>query len=38
LKRLLTRENALAVIVFLLLLALVIFLQGATSPFIYQGF
>ena len=38
LKRLLTRENVLAVMVFLLLLALIIFLHGATPTFIYQGF
>jgi hypothetical protein len=38
LKRLLTHENVLAVLVFLLLLALIIFLHGATSTFIYQGF
>ena len=38
LKRFLTRENALAVIVFLMLLALIIFLHGATPTFIYQGF
>jgi preprotein translocase subunit SecE len=37
-KRLLTRENALAVLVFLLLLALIIFLHDATPTFIYQGF
>jgi quinol-cytochrome oxidoreductase complex cytochrome b subunit len=38
LKRWLTHENMLAVIVFLLLLALIIFLHGATPTFIYQGF
>jgi hypothetical protein len=38
LKRLLNRENALAVVVFLLLLALIIFLHDATPTFIYQGF
>ena len=38
LKRWLTHENMLAVIVCLLLLALIIFLHGATPTFIYQGF
>jgi quinol-cytochrome oxidoreductase complex cytochrome b subunit len=38
LKHLLTHENVLAVVVFLLLLALIIFLHGATPTFIYQGF
>ena len=38
LKRLLVNENALAFVVFLLLLTLVIFLHGATPTFIYQGF
>jgi hypothetical protein len=38
LKRWLTHENTLAVVVFLLLLALIIFLHGATPTFIYQGF
>jgi hypothetical protein len=38
LKPWLTHENMLAVVVFLLLLALVIFLHGATPTFIYQGF
>jgi hypothetical protein len=38
LKHLLTRENALAVVICLLLLALIIFLHGATPTFIYQGF
>jgi hypothetical protein len=38
LKHLLTHENVLAVIVFLLLLVLIIFLHGATPTFIYQGF
>jgi len=37
-KRLLTHENVLAVVVFLLLLALIIFLRDATPTFIYQGF
>ena len=37
-KRLLTHENALTVVVFLLLLALIIFLHDATPTFIYQGF
>jgi hypothetical protein len=37
-KRLLTNENALAFVVFLLLLTLVIFLHSATPTFIYQGF
>lgn len=37
-KRLFSRENALAVAVFLLLLALIIFLRDATPTFIYQGF
>lgn len=37
-KRLLTHENVLAVVVFLLLLALIIFLHDATPTFIYQGF
>jgi hypothetical protein len=38
LKHWLTHENVLAVIVFLVLLALIIFLHGATPTFIYQGF
>jgi hypothetical protein len=38
LKRWLTHENMLAVVVCLLLLALIIFLHGATPTFIYQGF
>lgn len=37
-KRLFSRENALAVAVFLLLLALIVFLRDATPTFIYQGF
>jgi hypothetical protein len=38
LKRLLAHENVLAIVVCLLLLALIIFLHGATPAFIYQGF
>jgi hypothetical protein len=37
-KRWLTRENLLVLVVFFMLLLLVIFLHGATPPFIYQGF
>jgi hypothetical protein len=37
-RRLLTRENLLALAVFVLLLALVLFLSAATPTFIYQGF
>ena len=38
LKRLASRENLLAVVMFLILLALIIFLREATPTFIYQGF
>jgi hypothetical protein len=38
LRRLLTRENLLALAVFVMLLALVLFMRGATPTFIYQGF
>lgn len=38
LRRLLTRENLLALAVFVMLLALVLFLRSATPTFIYQGF
>jgi hypothetical protein len=38
LRRIFTRENLLAVIVFLMLLALVLFLRDATPTFVYQGF
>ncbi len=37
-RRLFTRENFLAIVVFLMLLALVLFLRGATPVFVYQGF
>jgi hypothetical protein len=37
-RRLFTNENFLAVVVFVILLTLVIFLHGATPTFIYQGF
>jgi len=38
LRRLFANENFLAVVVFVILLMLVIFLHGATPTFIYQGF
>lgn len=38
LKRLASRENLLVIVVFMILLALVIFLRDATPSFIYQGF
>jgi hypothetical protein len=38
LKRLASRENLLALVLFFMLLALVIFLREATPTFIYQGF
>jgi hypothetical protein len=38
LRRWLANENFLAVVVFLILLALIIFLHGATPTFVYQGF
>jgi hypothetical protein len=38
LKRLASRENLLAVVMFLVLLALIVFLREATPIFIYQGF
>ena len=38
LRRLLTRENLLALAVFIMLLALVLFLRAASPTFIYQGF
>jgi hypothetical protein len=38
LKRLASHENLLAFVVFLILLALIIFLRDATPVFIYQGF
>ncbi len=37
-KRLLANENILALIVFLMLLFLSLFLRGATPTFVYQGF
>jgi hypothetical protein len=38
LRRFLSRENLLALAVFVMLLALVLFLRDATPTFIYQGF
>ena len=38
LKRLASHENLLAFLVFIILLALIIFLRDATPAFIYQGF
>jgi hypothetical protein len=38
LRQIFTRENLLALAVFVMLLALVVFLRGATPTFIYQGF
>ncbi len=38
LKRLFSRENLLALAVSIMLLALILFLRGATPTFIYQGF
>jgi hypothetical protein len=38
LKRLASHENLLAFMVFLILLALIVFLREATPTFIYQGF
>ncbi len=38
LKRLASHENLLAFVLFLILLALIIFLREATPTFIYQGF
>ncbi len=38
LRRWLTNENILAVAVFVILVALIIFLHGATPTFVYQGF
>jgi hypothetical protein len=38
LKRLAAHENLLACVVFIILLALIIFLRDATPVFIYQGF
>jgi hypothetical protein len=38
LKRLALHENSLAFVVFLILLALIVFLRDATPVFIYQGF
>jgi hypothetical protein len=37
-KRLAAHENLLACVLFLILLALIIFLRDATPAFIYQGF
>ncbi len=37
-KRPFSRENLLALAVFVMLLALILFLRGATPTFIYQGF
>ncbi len=38
LKRFVSRENLLALVLFFILLALVIFLREATPTFIYQGY
>jgi hypothetical protein len=38
LKRLASHENLLALVVFIVLLTLIIFLRDATPAFIYQGF
>jgi hypothetical protein len=38
LKRFALHENLLALVVFIILLALIIFLRDATPVFIYQGF
>ena len=38
LKRFASHENLLAFVVFIILLALIIFLREATPTFIYQGF